>query len=209
MTWKNFDNVNEVITYLEANDPNTLTDLRKQFNNNPVLKEGVTLGLQEHTPKQDEIIVRVTLCKKALESVLKKCNEYQPVLKRKLKLHGNVQLASQLLIIFSGASLMTAVSETYPVLRYISGGLTLLGSLLTLFVQFKSGVLSNSPSSVTASYDKLIDSKFDAEQQSVELDLAFKAYDGTNPQRLLDAITRVNDICLEAKKLLEKITLIV
>lgn len=208
MKWANLKKVNEVISYLEAIDRNALEHLRSQFSDSRIFEADTIIQEDEQASYQKEVIACVTLCKTALESVLKKCNEYQPVLKQKLKTLGQIQSASQILILIHGTFLLTSVSKTCPVLLHVTGSFTVLGAVLTLVAQFKSGVMTYRAVGIIAFYDKLMDSKFEAEQQSLELELAFKAYDGKNPQRLMVAISNVNDRCLTAKKLLEKMTII-
>jgi len=203
------NHVTEVLAYLEFVDPDSLNHLLDQLKLKPVPKEGFS-HLDYDSPDSEEMQDRVTLCKTALKSVLEKCDEYLPALKRKLKALGRVQLVSQVLIIISGASLVTSANKLIPALTIITGALTLLGSILTLIVQYKSGIiLNNTTTGIFSFYDQLVDSRLEAEQQSIELELALKAYDGKDPQRLINSITKVNEICLQVRKLLEKMAIIV
>jgi hypothetical protein len=200
-------NINEVIGYLELADPNALETLRTEFPEyDSILQQGITLGDDKTLySNPNEALVRGVACKTGLESVLKKCDELLPLLKRRLKTLGNVQLGSQIMIGISGASLLTQLVNTLPSITVITGMLTLLGSILTLFVQHKSGTILNNSQSIFSFYDKLVDNKFEAEQQLLEIDLALQAYKNDNPDRLVIVVNKSNQICLDIRKIIEKI----
>jgi hypothetical protein len=200
-------NINEVIGFLEIADPTALNSLRIEFPEyESILQQGITLGDDKTlSVNPNEALVRGVACKTGLESVLKKCDELLPLLKRKLKTLGNVQLGSQIMVGISGASLLTQLVNTIPSITVIIGLLTLLGPILTLFVQHKSGTILNNSQSIFSFYDKLVDNKFEAEQLLLEVDLALQAYKDDNPERLITVVNKSNQICLEIRKIVEKI----
>jgi hypothetical protein len=198
--------INEIIGYLELADPNALEILRNKFPEyETILQQGITLGDDKSLfSNTNEVLVRGVASKTGLESVLKKCDELLPILKNKLKTLGNIQLGSQILVGISGASLLTQLVNTIPYITIITGILTLLGSSLTLFVQHRSGTILNNSQSIFGLYDKLIDNKFEAEQQLLEVDLALQVFNVNSPDRLVTVVNKSNQICLEIRKIIEK-----
>ena len=198
--------INEIIGLLELTDPKALEKLRNEYPDcEDILQQGITLGGENSLySNPNEALVRGIASKTGLQCVLKKCDEYLPKLKQKLKMLGNVQLGSQILIGASGASLLSQLSKTIPSLVLATGSLTVIGSMLTLYVQHKSGTAFNSSQSIFSFYDKLVDNKFEAEQQLLEIDLALEAYHENNPDRLVAVVNKSNQICLDIRKIMEK-----
>lgn len=199
-------NINEVVGYLEMIAPAALMKLRNDFPEySAILEPGITLGDSNLYSNPAEALVRGLACKAGLENVLVKCKELTPVVKKRLKNLGNLQLGSQVMIGLSGASLLSQLSTTFPTITIISGVLTTFGSIITVVVQHRSGTLLNNSQSVMSIYDKLIDNKFEAEQQLMEIDLALQAYSENNPERLVILTNKSNQICLEIRKIIEKL----
>ncbi len=205
-TMDTFLRINEVIGFLEQSDPAALEALRKEHPEyESILQQGITLGNENHLfADPNEASVRSFASKRGLETALKKCDELLPVLKLKLKRLGNIQLGSQMVIGISGASLLSQLVNTVPSITIISGLLAIIGSTLTLIVQHRSGTLLNNSQSIFSFYDKLVDNKFEAEQQLMEIDLALSAYKNNSPERLVAVVNKSNQICLEIRKIIEK-----
>ena len=89
-------------------------------------------------------------------------------------------------------------------MQILTGVLTQAGSMLSLFVQHKSGTILNNNQSIFSYYEKLVDYNLEAEQQLLEIDLALQAFRDDNPDRLIAVINTTNQICLEIRKLIEK-----
>lgn len=199
--------INEVIGFLELVDPKRLNDLREEYPDyDRLLQQGTTLGLDKSLfADPNEALVRGMACKAGLERVLLVCAEKLPQLKRKLKSLGNIQFGSQVVVGIGGASLLSQFGNTQPSVQMLTGTLTLAGSLLSLFVQHKSGTILNNNQSVFSIYEKLVDNKLEADQQLLEIDLALQAFRDDNPDRLIAVINTTNQICLEIRKALEKL----
>ncbi|MCB9333913.1 MAG: hypothetical protein H6574_22895 [Lewinellaceae bacterium] len=195
--------INEVIGFLNLVDPKRLNDLRETYPAySELLKPGGMLGEDKTNP--NEALVRGVACKAGLERVLLVCKEKLPQLKRKLKSLGNIQFGSQVVVGIGGASLFLQFGNTLPSVQILTGVLTLAGSLLSLFVQHKSGTILNNNQSIFSYYEKLVDYNLEAEQQLLEIDLALQAFRDDNPDRLIAVINTTNQICLEIRKLIEK-----
>jgi len=121
------------------------------------------LKQDDETTKENEL--RLKVVKSSLELIISKCDTFIPRLKRKLKMLNGVQLISQIVIAISGASLLTLLStEVDKSINYLIGFLTLIGSLLTIYVQSKSIAINPNSNSVFKIYEDLVNLHIDAEQ---------------------------------------------
>ena len=199
--------INEVIGFLETVDPQCLNDLRERYPAyDRLLQQGTKLGHSSGLfADPNEALVRGMACKAGLERVILICEDKLPQLKRKLKSLGNIQFGSQVVVGLGGASLLSQLGTSLPSVQILTGILTLLGSLLTLFVQHKSGTILNNNQSIFGFYEKLVDNKLEAEHQLLEIDLALQAYRDDKPDRLVAVVNTSNQICLDIRKILEKL----
>lgn len=199
-------NINEIVGLIQVTDPKVLEKLQGQFPEYADLfQPGIILGEADETIDPTEILARGTICKAGLELVLKQCNEKLPMLKRRLKRLGNVQLTSQIIVGISGASLLTQPANANPAMNYAAGGLALLGSLLTIYSQHKSGTVLNSSQSIFSFYEKLVDNKLEAEQLLTDVGLALQVFEKSNQEKLPGIVAKGNQICMEIRKILEKL----
>jgi len=214
--------INDVIGLLYHSEPGMLKDLNLKFPDyKEVLKPGEVLGSYDDIQSADsktmlddaekekiasDLMVRATVCLAGLRAVLKICDVNLPPLKKRLKRLGNIQLASQLIVAISGATLLTKEGSTLPYMNIVIGLLTLIGSILTLYIQHKSGTVLNNSQSIFSMYNTLIDHRFAAEALKQEIEIEMKIFDQhAPPEKLLDMINQANKICLEIKVTLEKI----
>ncbi len=197
----------DILGLIKSTDPQKLEDLCRQFPGyEHIFTPQIHFGQETASIfNLNELLVLGSMCRLGLETVLKKCEETMPVLKKRLKNLGNIQLGSQMVVALSGASLLSQASNAMPGLLYITGLLTLSGTLLNLVIQHRSGTILNNNQSIFSLYDKLVDHKLEAEQQLIELDLALKVLDEHRLERLAGIVSAGNTVCLEIKKVLEKI----
>lgn len=204
----NATEINEIIGLLAYANPESLERLRQQFPQHiDTLEPGITLGTEINATNAnaDEALVRGLACQAGLQTVIFKCDELIPTLKRKLKTLGNLQLSSQIIIGVSGASVVSQIGVTAPAFMLLTGYLSLIGSLTTLFVQYKSGLVNNNQQSLFNLYDKLVDYRLDAEQQLFEVNIAIQVLKENNFERLFSVLAKANQTCLDIRKILEKI----
>lgn len=200
-------NINEIVGLIRLTEPKVLEALQDKFSDYlKILEPGKTLGNDTAAVDAKEIFIRATVCISGLQVVLRTCDINLPVLKKRLKKLGNLQLVSQIIVAITGATLLTQSQQAFPGIKMVTGALALIGSIITLYAQHKSGTVLNNSQSIFSYYDKLVDNKFEAEALRQEIDIELQVFDANNPSdKLSDMINRGNKICLEIRKTLDKI----
>lgn len=154
--------------------------------------------------KENEL--RLKIVKSSLEVIISKCNSFIPKLKTRLKRLNNIQLISQMIIAVSGASLLITLSnETNVSITYLIGTLTLICSLLTLYVQSKSVSMNPHSGSLFKIYEDLINLHISAEQKLSELIIYSSLNNGFLDERLPEILISSNELCIEIRKLIGKV----
>jgi hypothetical protein len=197
--------INEVLGLINDRQPKLLDELRAKFNDHKeIIQLGQTLG-EVGNISVNEIMVRAEVCMSGLKVVLSTCDSNLPLLKQRLKNLGSIQVISQVIVALSGATLLTQNQTAHPQVKIIVGFLALSGSILTVFAQHKSGTILSNSQSIFSIYDKLVDNKFEAELLRQEIEIEIKIANEENPDKLITIISDANKICLEIRKMLEKI----
>lgn len=153
--------------------------------------------------KENEL--RLKIVKSSLEVIISKCNSFIPKLKTRLKRLNNIQLISQMIIAVSGASLLITLSNEANIsISYLIGVLTLICSLLTLYVQSKSVSMNPHSGSLFKIYDDLVNLHINAEQKLSEL-VIYSSLNEISDERLPKILSDSNELCIEIRKLIGKV----
>lgn len=194
--------INEIVGFLNRENPKILDGLRKRFpGSKQLLTPGKTLG----DVTQKGLLIKGEVAVAGLIVVLNICDKRLPPLKRQLKLLGNLQMFAQAIIALSGATLLIQNQNTYPQIKLFIGVLALTGSLFTIYIQNKSGTISNNSQSIISLYDQLIDLRFEAEALKQELTIELQLFhDNYSSQPFIVLIDKANNVCLQIRKILDK-----
>lgn len=199
--------LDEVVGLLQRFSKQELEGMKLKYpEHEELLKHGQEMGVPAPTiSSQKELKVRLDIIRKGLEIILIKADEKSIQLKRRIDVLKNIQLASQIVMAISGASILILLQNTYEIFKIIAACLVLLGSMLTIFVQHKSGTISNGEGSLSSIYGKLIDYKINAEHYLQELIIYMKLeHDPSSYERISQIFQEVNEISFKLKTILQK-----
>ena len=178
---------------------NALLEISRKINQGNYSKETSTRNLEGN----QETELRLKIVMSSLEIIVSRCDIFIPNLKARLKRLNTIQLISQLVIAFSGASLLIKMStELSMSFNYLIGGLTLIGSLLTIFIQGKSTSINPNSKSLFNIYEDLVNLHLNAEQKLSEFNIHKSLPNGLSNKKLSVLIESSNDLCLEVRKLM-------
>ena len=195
--------INEIIGLLYSFDESELSKLKSEFPEySELLKPGILLGEEEVEDELRELKVRTAVCKTGLNLILKKSEKILPVIKSRLKLLNNVQFISQIVVAISGASILAFLQERQG--EIVIGSLALIASLLTLFVQHKSGTIALGENSLSKIFNDLTDYKLKAEHYLEELSIIEELNFSSSKDQVSQIIQKSNDISLQMKKIIQK-----
>ena len=195
--------INEIIGLLYSFDESELSKLKSEFPEySELLKPGILLGEEEVEDELRELKVRTAVCKTGLNLILKKSEKILPVIKSRLKLLNNVQFISQIVVAISGASILAFLQERQG--EIVIGSLALVASLLTLFVQHKSGTIALGENSLSKIFNDLTDYKLKAEHYLEELSIIEELNFSSSKDQVSQIIQKSNDISLQMKKIIQK-----
>lgn len=172
---------------------NGITDISRSTPNHQTIEESI----------KKETELRLELVISSLRIVTEQCEKVIPQLKQKIKRLNNLQLISQIIIAISGASLLTVLnSETSKIMNLVIGFLTLSGSLLTIYVQYKSYAMDSSSKSLLVVYEEISNLYIDADHNLAELKVYGQLETEASANRLRELISNGNELCLRLRKLL-------
>lgn len=199
--------VNEVVNFLHRYGGEEIERLKRQYPGfSEVFQQGITLGESESEDERLELKVRMELCKSGLQLILEKATQVLPKIKSNLKMLNNVQLASQGIVVISGASILAFLREMHGnSIKILIGCLTLLGALLSLFVQHRSGTIVPGDNSLSKIFNDLTDHKLRAEHLFKELLIVERTHFSSSTEEVFEIIQQSNEISLKMKRLIEKL----
>lgn len=212
-----------MLIYLQQHDPEGLRLLKAQFPNHSLTPASFdtlasvssrTAGeesfeLDETTPEaQDEISLRLAIARQTLKRIYAKAETVLPAFRRRLSSLKTWQFASQILIALSGASLLTTLGETSPLFTMIAGGLALLGSLITIYAQYRSTGLGEGTGSLTELYTKLVEKRAAVLRNLRELEVLSRfGAAQRDPQEVADIIQDSDNLSEEVGRILDFVNL--
>lgn len=123
--------IGELLTLLSRYAP----EVREQFKPN-FPSEGMTLGGSE-----SGLRMRSELAESGLKEAVRLARKWHPRMHRRAAGSQTLQFVAHLLTFLGGATVLTPLAEQYPLLRYVLGGLTLLGSVVALIARHVGQVL--------------------------------------------------------------------
>ena len=198
MNKNNIPQVDEIVGLLNNLNKPELQKLQERNIGNPILDIGIICG----DKTEDEIELRLEVLNLGIASINKKCEDILPILRKRIKLLGYLQFISQIVITISGASLIaTLEKDGFITVKYISAFLALIGGLITMFVQFKSGTLAEQ--NLIKTYLILTNYQLDAESIAQEASILKKFADNEDEkEQVVRLIKKGNDLCRKFKQAL-------
>lgn len=196
---------NEIVDFLRLYDKSKVTELESSFPEyQKLFKEGMMMGENRVETVNEELKVRAEITKKGLQLILKKSEELLPKVKSKIKKLNSIQFISQVVVAISGASILLSLEKKFNFITPLVGVLTLVASLLTLFIQHKSGTIAFGDNSLSQLFNELTDYKLKAERFLEELIIAERLDYSSSIEKVSQIINESNDISLEMKKIIAK-----
>lgn len=195
--------INEIVSLLEQFLPDKLSLLKKQFPEYAdLLKSGQVLG----DGNEKLLAVKISVCVAGLNLIIEKCKEIMPRLKRKIHRISRLQLASQIVVITSGATIISTLqSQGYNWVKYFSAILVLIGSILGIYVQHISTSVYND-SSLFNVYSSLNENYLKAEQQLIDIGILSQAtpLDEISKAEITTIIQAANATCVQIRKIISQ-----
>lgn len=201
----NQPDINEIVGLLNEYNREAIQQLKdKHPQFQALLKPGITMG-REAAAGQEELAFRAEVATEGLMFVVRECEERMPKLRKRLSVLKHVQFISQLIIAFSGASIIAMIGKEAEWVNLAGASLALAGSLLTIFVQHRSNGMLSGSESLSGVYDKLVGYRIKAENALKELGIWFRfRQPGEQTDELMALITQANGLCEDIRILLEK-----
>lgn len=192
--------VNEIVSLLEDYLPNELVKLRQNFpNQRSILSSGQILG----ETNTDELKLKMELSLSGLKAILQQCKEKIPKIKSRLKNISRLQFVSQLMVLISGATIISILQEGELLwVKYVSSILVLIGSIVNLYTQHISNSAYNEKSMINI-YESLTEHYIEAEQLQKDLEFYNRLESLEDKEdEVVEIINSVNEASLELKKVL-------
>jgi hypothetical protein len=196
--------VNEVINFMDSFSPDRISKLKTQFpEHKNILKGGILQGEETVYPFSD-LLVKGSICLEGMDEVINQCSAKKPKIRHRLKNLVNVQLVTQIIIAISGASIVTTLSNKLNNnLSIYAGILAFIGALLTIYIQFKTGILGQNSKNVFQLYDVLVTNNLKAESSKKDLVFLLKINNSNTYNDLDELIKNCNNLCFETRRVLE------
>ena len=207
MKSNNPSEINYLVRYLNNNDKNRLITLKQKFEEfKGYLEEpepGIIMGTDEKSSEIEEYKFRLEVCNAGLLSIFNKAEQVISQLRIKLKKLNNIQLVSQLIVLLSGATILSTLQndfdEEYKWLKFIAPSLVLVASILTIWAKNKSESFLTGNKNLYESTSNLITLKNQASFLLAEIIITQKYF---NLEKAKATIEAANDT---AKKMNEEI----
>ena|SRR5215212_125078 len=186
--------INEMIAFLDKFEPEIIASIRKAYPNHElILRSDEKAG-----PSDDkELEIKSLVCKVATEAVVTNCNVQLINLKNKLRSTSHLRLFGQVLAAFGSASVITTLAADYRNMAFVSGGLSLVGTLIALIVEFRSRGLDGTK--LDELYKELTMLYLSAGRDLIEL--KFFVENGFNREGIKEVISRCNESCYKLNRL--------
>jgi hypothetical protein len=193
--------INEMINLLQVFEPKTLDNIRvsnPQYKN--ILKLGAVLGENEN---ETELKIRAQVCDSSLKFIKNKCTEVLPRLKSLIINNKRLKFWSLILTTISSATvIISLLSEKYKDYTIILGAISLLGTLIQVYLEFKSKSIDNK-TTIEEIYTDLTKKEIESEHYSKELN--FYLNNNFKNDGVIEIISQSNKLCSEMSTLLSLI----
>ena len=202
--------INEIVGLLDTYDTVALEALQKKFPaHQKVLSSGIIAGEgKEDSDQKVELQVRSEVCKSGLELILKRSTSLLPKLKSRVRFLNRCQLFSQVIVAIGGATiigLLKSESGKDKMVSYFAASLTLIGSILSILIQYLSGSILANSKSVNILYENLVDYKIEAQHYLDEITILMKLGNESSMARMATIISDANHVSLEIRKIIERL----
>ncbi|AXG71669.1 hypothetical protein KORDIASMS9_03926 [Kordia sp. SMS9] len=198
--------INEIVGFLEIFGKKEIQKIRSQYPNyEDILKPGILMGDKDIDDEIEELKVRTHISKVGINIMIQKADSVLPKIKSKLKIHSRIQFISQItLAISSTLILIYPLEEINQISKFLLGIITLVPSLLTIYVQHKSGITGYNEGNLSKIFNDLVDHKLNAEHYLRELIILDKLKPSTSIKYAQETIKKSNIISIEIKKIIQK-----
>ncbi len=204
MTNNNQSKINFLVSFLNSNDKNKLVSLKQKFEEfQEYLEPGVIMGTDEESTAIEEYKFRLEVCNAGLLSIFKRAEQTISQLRIRLKKLNNIQLVSQLIVLLSGATILSTLQndfeENYKWLKFVAPSLVLVASILTIWAKNKSESFLTGNKNLYESTSNLISLKNQANFILAEIQVLQKYFNLESAKTTIEA---ANDT---AKKMIDEI----
>lgn len=204
MTSNNQSKINFLVSYLNTNEKNKLVTLKQKFEEfKDYLEPGVIMETDEKTTEVEEYKFRLEVCNTGLLSIFKKAEQNISELRIRLKKLNTIQLISQLIVLLSGATILSTIQSdfggNYKGLKFIAPSLVLVASILTIWAKNKSESFLTGNKNLYESTSNLITLKNQANFLLAEIKILQKYFNLENAKATIES---ANDT---AKKMIDEI----
>lgn len=188
--------IDDIVSLLQKAAPGVLDTLRSRYPvYHEILKEGEVLGT---SISEEELMVRANVCFVSTDAAIKICDDYIPKLRRRLREIKRMQLIAQVITTIGGASVIANLALHFIPAAYFSGGLSLVGSLIPIFIdQRRKGI--GEGKGIEETFGMIIQAKLEAERYAKEL--RFFIDNGFNMDGISDVINKCNVLCGDIMKM--------
>lgn len=199
--------INEIIGFLELYGQDEIQEIRTEYPEyNKILKMGILLGEEDNENDEiEELKVRTHVSKVGINIIIEEAENLIPKIKSRLNKHNRIQFFSQTILAFSSMLILI-----YPLdsinqnSRYIIGFMILIPALLTIYIQYKSGIIGSNEGNLLKTFNDLVDYKINAEHYLRELIILDRLKPSTSVKYAQEIIKKSNTISLEMKKIIQK-----
>lgn len=185
--------INGLVKYLFKYDAKEIEILKTEFSDYTAFleEEGIAMPASAN---EAENRFKMRVAKEVLSDLTVKADEIIPKLKTKLKVLNQIQLASQIIVIVSGASVFSLLRVDYPWIKLVAPSLILVSSILTIVVKNRSESMVNDDKSIYKLVSDLITYRSEAKFVLPEIKTATKFY---NHEVAGNIIERSNALALK------------
>ncbi|MEM6721686.1 MAG: hypothetical protein AAF611_20325 [Bacteroidota bacterium] len=198
--------INNLIGFLDLFGKKEIEAIRAKYPKyKDILKSGVLMGEENTDDELEELKLRAHVSKTTINIMIQKADDVLPKVKSKLKMHNRIQFFSQItLAISSTLILIYPLEEINHLSKFLLGFMTLIPSLLTIYVQYKSGIVGSNEENLSKVFNNLVDYKLNAEHYLRELIILDKIKLSSSIGYAQETIRKSNNISTEIKKIIQK-----
>lgn len=182
--------IDEAVGFLAQFSPARLQELREKFPAyETLLRPGMIAGESDRL-----LVMRSEVCTAACQEAAALCDRVIELIHSRLTRASNLQYASQVVSLIANGSVLVLLQESYATtFTYVGASLALLGSLVTLGVQYSTRTLSPSGQGAAEVLSELLGTKPEAERIESHLRLWLKSgADDTHAEQIEDLISQGN-----------------
>lgn len=197
--------VNEIIGFLEVSNSTALEALRNDNSDfEELLKTGIKLGDKDDKTSENQMLsFKLDISEKGLAEIHSKSVDLKSIIKKRLKVRDRLQLISQVIVAFCGASVISTLVKESDSFRYLVGGLSLAASILTIFTKQQSGQ-PYGKSGLIKTLNSLSENHITAKQYLDEISIIKQLPIVKNEKRVISLIGECNRLSKETHLLIDK-----